>query len=80
MKRRIIYYVLFVVMILSMTGCKSQDYLKAVDLFESGQYSQAGEVFANLEDYEDSSQLAGRFILSHLVLTKSVFADTIKMS
>ena len=54
MKRRILCYVLFVGMMLSVTGCKSQDYQKAVDLFESGQYGQAGEVFANLEDYEDS--------------------------
>ena len=54
MKRKSICYVLCVVMMLSMTGCKSQNYLKAVDLFENGQYSQIGEVFANLKDYEDS--------------------------
>lgn len=55
MKRMIAGYMMLTLLMLALTGCKSQDYKKAVALFESGQYSQAGTIFADLADYEESA-------------------------
>ena len=57
MKRSVVMFVLVAVLVLALTGCKSQDYNKALELFESGQYSQAMAVFADLADYENSAEM-----------------------
>lgn len=45
---------------LSMTGCDSLDYRKAVQYYNAGAYDQAADLFAQLEDYEDSDRLETR--------------------
>lgn len=57
MKRSVVMFALFAVLVLTLTGCKSHDYNKALELFESGQYSQAMAVFADLADYENSAEM-----------------------
>lgn len=41
-----------------LTGCNSSDYKKATDLYESGDYEEAYEVFTELGDYRDSADMA----------------------
>ena len=41
----------------SMTGCNALDYRDAIDLYNSGDYAQAAEMFAVLGDFEDSARL-----------------------
>ena len=41
----------------SMTGCNALDYRDAIDLYNNGDYAQAAEIFAQLEDFEDSARL-----------------------
>ena len=41
----------------SMTGCDALEYRDAIDLYNSGNYARAGEMFALLGDFEDSAQL-----------------------
>ncbi len=44
----------------SLTGCDSLDYREAVELYNAESYAEAAEIFALLEDYEDSDQLETR--------------------
>lgn len=46
--------ILIVLIVLIFSGCDSSDYKKATELFEQGEYAQARDIFAELEDYEDS--------------------------
>ena len=61
MKTRFLKATTVVVMIcmltFSMTGCKALDYRDAIDLYNSGDYVQAAEMFAQLDDFEDSQRL-----------------------
>lgn len=57
MKRRIVCFVIFAVMMLALTSCKSRNYQEAVELFENSQYSQARTMFTDLADYEDSAAM-----------------------
>lgn len=41
----------------SMTGCNALDYRDAIDLYNNGDYAQAAEIFAQLEDFEDSARM-----------------------
>ena len=41
----------------SMTGCDALDYRDAIDLYNIGNYAQAAEIFAQLEDFEDSDRM-----------------------
>lgn len=41
----------------SLTGCDNLDYREAVGLYNAGSYEEAAQIFAALEDYEDSDQL-----------------------
>lgn len=41
----------------SMTGCDALDYRDAIDLYNSGNYAEAAEMFAVLGDFEDSARL-----------------------
>lgn len=45
------------ILTLSMTGCDALDYRDAIDLYNSGNYAQAAEMFAVLGDFEDSARL-----------------------
>jgi len=55
MKKKIFGVALVMVMSLSLVGCKSSDYKKAVELEEQGDYSGALELFNGIPDYKDSS-------------------------
>lgn len=52
--KRIISVIICAVIILTLTGCDSGDYKKAVEFFESGEYQQALEIFSDLEGYKDT--------------------------
>lgn len=54
--KRALSAVLAVFMIFILSGCDSSDYKKAVKLYDQGEYAQAREIFAELEDYEDSQE------------------------
>lgn len=47
--------VVMAVMVLVLCGCKSGDYKKAVDLYETGNYAEAKVLFEKVGDYEDSA-------------------------
>lgn len=49
------YILMVVVLALLLTGCKSNDYEKAVALHEEGKYEEAIVLFLELEDYKDSA-------------------------
>lgn len=55
MKKKLFGVALVMVMSLSLVGCKSSDYKKAVELEEQGDYSGALELFNGIQDYKDSS-------------------------
>ena len=55
MKKKLFGVALVMVMSLSLVGCKSSDYKKAVELEEQGDYSGALELFNGISDYKDSS-------------------------
>lgn len=53
------FTVLFLVLALclSMTGCSKQNYRKAINLYNKGEYDAAATLFSELGDYEDSGEL-----------------------
>lgn len=51
---------LVIVMTLSLCGCDSSDYKKAVSLYEAGDYTEAAEIFTSLGDYEDAAELSAK--------------------
>lgn len=55
--RKLFALILSLVMLGMLTGCDSSDYKKAVSLYESGEYTQAAEMFKALGDYEDSADM-----------------------
>lgn len=59
MKRKIAIIGLVLALCLSLTGCKSSDYKKAVGLQESGDYQAAAEMFQALGDYQDAASRLG---------------------
>lgn len=52
MKKKTIAFMLVAVIVMSLTGCKNDDYKKAVELQETGDYQTALELYENIEDYE----------------------------
>lgn len=44
-----------ILLCLSLTGCKSSDYKKAISLEEAGDYSAALEIYESISDYKDSA-------------------------
>lgn len=52
MKKKTIAFMLVAVIVMSLTGCKNDDYKKAVELQEAGDYQTALELYENIEDYE----------------------------
>lgn len=55
--KRIIAMMLALVLALSLCGCDSSDYKKAMEAFDSGDYATAREIFVELGDYEDSADM-----------------------
>lgn len=45
-------------LVAAFTGCNATEYKKAVELYESGQYAQAQNIFEELGEYEDSQAKA----------------------
>lgn len=56
MKKRIAL-VLALLLALTLTGCKSNDYKSAVNAMECGDYATAAQQLEALGDYQDSKQL-----------------------
>lgn len=56
MRKRLLSLGLIMVLCFSLTGCKSSDYKKAVELQNSGDYAGALELFKGIgDDYKDVS-------------------------
>lgn len=49
-----------VCLLLAMTGCERADYVAAVEVYNTGDYAQAMELFQALGEYENSAELAKR--------------------
>ncbi|MBQ9986541.1 MAG: hypothetical protein IJP38_09600 [Oscillospiraceae bacterium] len=56
--KRIAAFILALVMVFTLTGCKSSDYKKAMALFDEGNFSEAQAAFEALGDYKDSLSYA----------------------
>lgn len=56
--KKLVAVLLVLAMALALCGCDSRDYKKAKELMEEGEYEQAQELLDELEDYEDSAELA----------------------
>lgn len=60
MKTRIIKLITLLLvcsLLCSLTGCEKLDYREAIDLYNSGRFDEAAEIFAALGDYEDSANM-----------------------
>lgn len=55
--KRILALLLTVCMAVSLCGCSSSDYKKAVSLLDAGEYADAITLLEELGDYEDSAEL-----------------------
>lgn len=55
MKRIIVSFVMLTFIMLSLSGCKSDDYKKALEYESAGNYESALEIYTELGDYEDSA-------------------------
>lgn len=55
MRKRLLSLGLIMVLCFSLTGCKSSDYKKAVELQNSGDYAGALELFKGIGDYDLSN-------------------------
>lgn len=60
MKKKITLCLLSAIIALSLVGCKSGDYNKAVDLQETGDYQAALELYESIEDYENYKDTSDR--------------------
>ena len=60
MKNKYALSILLVFIVILLTGCKSSNYNKAVDLQEAGNYSSALELFESINDYENYKDTAQR--------------------
>lgn len=60
MKKKITLFLLSAVIALSLTGCKSGDYSKAVKSQEAGDYQAALELYERIDDYENYKDTADR--------------------
>lgn len=60
MKKKIILFLVSTVIAVSLIGCKSGDYNKAVKLQEAGDYQAALELYESIEDYENYKDTAER--------------------
>ena len=73
MKKRIAL-VLALLLALTLTGCKSNDYKSAVNAMESGDYATAAQQLEALGDYQDSKQLLKqcRYALQWRISTQEI--------
>ena len=55
--RSLVLIFLVCTLMLSMTGCDTLDYRRAIELYNAGKFEAAGELFYELGDYEDSPAL-----------------------
>lgn len=55
--KKLIVLILALVMVLTLTACDSQDYKKAMGLYEEGDYVSARAIFVELADYENSAEM-----------------------
>lgn len=60
MKKRILALILAFIFVLSLSGCDSEDYSQAMQLYEKGFYDRAGMIFQSLGDYRDSWEMVGK--------------------
>lgn len=56
--KRILVLILSMIILLSLCGCDSSEYEKAMSLYNSGEYQEAMDIFLELGDYEDSGKMA----------------------
>lgn len=56
--KRIFGALVCLVLVVSLCGCDSQDYKKAVGLFQKEEYAQAKELFDDLGDYKDAAKMS----------------------
>ena len=65
MKKRIIALALAALMLLTLVGCSSKKYDKAMGLFEAGDYVGAKAIFVELGDYENSAEMVKNCDYAH---------------
>ncbi len=58
--KRIIISLIALCLMLSLTGCERADYVKAVGIYNEGDFIQARQMFLELGEYEDSRDLLKR--------------------
>lgn len=58
--RKLIAISLVLILTFTLTGCDSQIYREAVNLYNAQEYTQAAELFAQLGDYENSKEMISR--------------------
>lgn len=56
--KRFIVLLSAVILCLILAGCSGSQYKKATELYEQGNYAEAGEIFSKLGNYEDSADKA----------------------
>lgn len=75
--RKIGILLLAVLIIISMTACKNNDYKEAMELYINREYDAALAVFTELGDYEDSINMVTkcRYAQAHLLLSDGKYND-----
>lgn len=59
-KRTIKVLCIILTLVWVLSGCDSSDYKKAMELYDTGSYEDACEIFTELGDYENSAEMAFR--------------------
>lgn len=54
--KRVLIIVLSLLMVLSLAGCRSSDYKRAVELYNEEDYAEAQTIFDSLQNYKDSEE------------------------
>lgn len=62
--KRFIVLLSAMILCLTLAGCSGSQYKKATELYEQGNYAEAGEIFSKLGNYEDSADKAKRMQVS----------------
>ena len=77
--RKLTAGLLAVLLVLSMTGCDSLDYREAVKLYNARDYEDAGEIFYELGDYEDSAALYTRcqYWIAVELMEKGIYSEAL---
>ena len=70
----IVCIVMLMTLCLAFSSCNSQEYSRALELIEKGEYEEAKAIFEKLGDYKDSKTHLARFIYIP-TLVKFVFSD-----